>query len=108
LDQAEGPLISPANYSFIGNWSIPVRFGLTLGELALLLKKEKKYTRLDISVIKATGWTREMNIFQSQYPFVPPSPAITEKATIWTYPALDRRRTADVIIETVETGWSID
>jgi uncharacterized protein YbbC (DUF1343 family) len=88
MNHAEGPLISPANYSFIGNWSIPVRFGLTLGELALLLKKEKKYTTLDIFVIKATGWTREMNIFQSQYPFVPPSPAITEKATIWTYPAL--------------------
>lgn len=84
----EGPMISPGNFSFIGNWSIPVRFGLTLGELALLLKKEKNYSSLELSVITVKGWTREMNILQYQYPFVPPSPAITEAATIWTYPAL--------------------
>ena len=88
LDYKEGPVIDPSNYSFIGNWAIPIRFGLTLGELALLLKQEKKYTRLEVTVIKAQDWTRNMSILQYQYPFLPPSPAITEAATIWTYPAL--------------------
>ena len=34
LEEAEGPIMKPSCFSFIGNWTIPIRFSLTLGELA--------------------------------------------------------------------------
>ncbi|MEP7323966.1 MAG: DUF1343 domain-containing protein [Saprospiraceae bacterium] len=85
LKHAEGPIMHPDFFSFIGNWSIPIRFSLTLGELALLIKKEKKFNNLGLKMIAISGWSRWMNVFQYQYPFVPPSPAIREPDTIFTY-----------------------
>jgi uncharacterized protein YbbC (DUF1343 family) len=84
LDSTEGPIMKSSCFSFIGNWSIPIRFGLTIGELALLMKKEKKLNSCDINVIKVVGWTRSMNILQYAYLFTPPSPAIRSPNTIFT------------------------
>ncbi|MFZ1714780.1 MAG: DUF1343 domain-containing protein [Saprospiraceae bacterium] len=88
LSMSEGPMMQPASLSFIGSWNVPIRFGLTLGELALLIKKEKGWHRLDLQIIPTAHWKRYMNCAQYQYPFVPPSPAITDLDTIFTYPAL--------------------
>lgn len=84
LDFAEGPIMEPDFYSFIGAWSIPIRFSLTLGKLALLLKKEKKWDDLPVNVIKVVGWSRSMKQSQYNYPFIPPSPAIKTPSTVWT------------------------
>lgn len=88
LKHAEGPIIHPDYFSFIGNWPIPIRFSLTLGELAFLIKKEKKLNNLDLKVIPISGWSRWMNVYQYQYLFVPPSPAIRQPDTIFTYTAI--------------------
>ena len=88
MNKCEGPIMQADFFSFIGDWNIPIRFGLTLGEFALLLKKEKNLFNLDIQIIKVNAWRRIMNSFQYEYPFVSPSPAINTKQTIFTYPAL--------------------
>lgn len=88
LDQCEGPTLQNEYLSFIGKWNIPIRFGLTLGELASLLKDEKQLHSLDLKIVSVKGWTRNESNLNYTYPFKQPSPAILKPETIWTYPAL--------------------
>jgi len=88
LDKAEGPYLKPEYMSFIGKWNIPIRFSLTLGELARCLKVEMKLEALPLRIIPVQGWSRIQTNQSIDYPFTPPSPAIVDKTTIWTYPAL--------------------
>jgi len=88
LENAEGPYLKPEYRSFIGKWNIPIRFCLTLGELAKCLKVEMKLEALSLRVIPIYGWKRIQTNHSIDYPFTPPSPAIVDKMTIWTYPAL--------------------
>ena len=88
LSRAEGPIMEADHYSFTGRWNIPVRFCLTLGELALLLKREMGLETVSLQIVKAEGWDRMDTILDWQYPFRPPSPAILEPSTFFTYPAL--------------------
>lgn len=88
LSCAEGPMMMPGYHSFIGRWNIPIRFCLTLGELALLLKREMDLDKLSLQIINAEGWDRKDTILDWQYPFKPPSPAILSPTTYLTYPSL--------------------
>lgn len=88
LSRAEGPMIIPGYHSFIGRWNIPIRFCLTLGELALLLKREMGLDKLSLQITKTEGWERKDTILDWQYPFKPPSPAILSPTTYLTYPSL--------------------
>src|SRR5205814_6243734 len=56
---AEGPLLEPGYESFVGGASIPLRHGLTLGELARFLNDEQQI-RAPLKVIPMSGWRRDM------------------------------------------------
>ncbi len=88
LSRAEGPMITPGYYSFIGRWNIPIRFSLTMGELALLLKYEMGLEKLSLQIIKTEGWNRMDTILDWRYPFKPPSPALLSPTSYLTYPCL--------------------
>ncbi len=88
LSCAEGPMMMPGYHSFIGRWNIPIRFSLTLGELALLLKREMDLDKLSLQIVKTEGCERKDTILDWQYPFKPPSPAILSPTTYLTYPSL--------------------
>jgi len=88
LDKAEGPYIQSEFYSFIGRWNIPIRFSLTLGELAGLLKSEMKLESLSLQIIQVLGWSRNQTNKNYTYLFKAPSPALLSDHTLWTYPAL--------------------
>lgn len=63
--------------SFVGAYPLPVAHGMTLGELALLLKGEgwlNTATPPDIRVIKMEGWHRDMRWPQTGLTWTPPSP----------------------------------
>lgn len=88
LTKAEGPCTTPEFFSFLGRWNIPIRFGLSIGELAQLFKSEMNMKTLSLHIIPVFGWRRtQTNEFVS-YPFHPPSPALLSPQTLWSYMAL--------------------
>lgn len=82
-----GPILSPAFASFEGACEIPVRHGLTLGELALLLN-ETQGIRAGVQVIPLTGWARRMWYEDTGLDWVPPSPNMPTVDTAVVYPGL--------------------
>ncbi|HEY2415979.1 MAG TPA: DUF1343 domain-containing protein [Pirellulaceae bacterium] len=82
---AEGPLLEPAFESFVGGASIPLRHGLTLGELALLVNADQ-HIGVSLEVIPMTGWRREMLFDDTGRPWVAPSPNMPRTTTAMLYP----------------------
>ena len=69
----EGNLPDPAYLSFVGLHPVPVRHGLTAGELALFLNKTRGIGA-DLRVVSMTGWRRKMWFGDTGLPWVMPSP----------------------------------
>lgn len=85
----EGPLLRPEFESFIGALPIPVRYGLTAGELAMMMKGEgwvPKEVRLHVVRIK--NWKREYFWKDTGLPWIPPSPNIPTPETAIVYPGM--------------------
>jgi uncharacterized protein YbbC (DUF1343 family) len=86
LRAAEGPMLDEAKFStFVGRWNVPIRYSLTIGELATLWNSERKIGA-ELRVVTCSGWTRDMQWPDTQLPFVPPSPAIKDFETAVIYP----------------------
>ncbi len=83
----EGPLLNPAYSSFVGIFPVPVRHGLTAGELALLYRDFKKLD-LNLSVMKMEGWQRSMLFPETALPWIPPSPNMPTFTTAEVYPGM--------------------
>ena len=68
-----GTLLDERFKSFIGEYAMPTRYGLTIGEYALWIRD---YLRLDLDlhIVKMSGWTRDMLYEDTGLSFVPPSP----------------------------------
>src|SRR5262245_50279035 len=56
---AEGPLLEAGFESFVGGALIPLRHGMTIGEIALLLNHEQQIGA-ELAVVPMSGWQREM------------------------------------------------
>jgi len=68
-------------------WPMPLRHGLTMGELALYYKATLKLN-VDLHVIPMRNWRRAMWFDQTGLPFVKPSPNLPNVASVLLYPAL--------------------
>src|SRR5437868_4219862 len=82
---AEGPLLEPGYESFVGGASIPLRHGLTLGELARLMNVEQSIGAA-LDIVPMAGWRREMFFEQTGRAWVPPSPNMPRPKTALLYP----------------------
>jgi len=71
----EGPLLDPDLKSFTGPYRIPVRTGLTIGEYARLVVKERELP-VRLTVVAMNGWTRRHWYDDTGLPWVNPSPNI--------------------------------
>ncbi|TNJ36310.1 exo-beta-N-acetylmuramidase NamZ family protein [Prosthecochloris vibrioformis] len=85
--QVEGPMPDPAYRSFVGVFPVPVRHGLTAGELALLYREEMQLD-LDLKVVTMQGWDRNMNFSATELPWVSPSPNMPTPETALVYPGM--------------------
>ncbi|MFE4627261.1 exo-beta-N-acetylmuramidase NamZ family protein [Streptomyces mirabilis] len=87
---SEGPLLDPAWASFVGRAGVPVRHGLTCGELARHLNAsavpQAAGSAADLTVIEAAGWRRGMDAGATGLPWVAPSPNIPTSTTATFYP----------------------
>lgn len=83
----EGGPIALGFESFVGIVNIPIRHGMTLGELARYMNEE--YTLdADLHVIPIQGWQRPMWFDESGLPWVPTSPAMPHLSTATLYPGM--------------------
>jgi len=81
----EGPVLDPRLASFVGRYPIPVRHGMTVGELARMFRGRFGIA-CDLRVVAMQGWERSMTFEQTGLPWVPPSPNMPSPATARVYP----------------------
>jgi len=81
----EGNVLKDKWSSFVGLYPIPMRHGLTLGELAFLCNKEMAINA-ELDVIIAKGWKRSDFFHQTGLTWVFPSPNMPSAATAMVYP----------------------
>ena len=87
-DIVEGPMLDPEKTSFVAYFPLPVRYGLTIGELAQLFKTEN-HINVDLHVIRMKNWKRSYFFESTGIRWVPPSPNLrTLKGSI-LYPGLE-------------------
>jgi uncharacterized protein YbbC (DUF1343 family) len=81
----EGPMLASGFESFVGLYPIPMRHGMTIGELARLFNDEFGIGA-DLEVVAMHGWTREMYHDEARAPWVLPSPNMPTLDTAIVYP----------------------
>jgi uncharacterized protein YbbC (DUF1343 family) len=84
-DAVEGPMLETGFESFVGLYPIPMRHGMTIGELARLFN-DAFGIGADLEVIPMDGWTRGMYFDATGIPFVLPSPNIPTLDSAIVYP----------------------
>ncbi len=84
-EKAEGARLDPAYKTFVGEAPIPLRHGLTLGELARYLNRTLQ-VGADLEVIPMTGWRRAMMHEDCALPWTPPSPNLPRREGVMLYP----------------------
>jgi len=81
----EGPLLDPRYVSFVGYMRMPIRHGMTVGELARMYNGEKAL-HADLQVIEMQGWSRNMWLDATGLEWVNPSPNIRNLTQAILYP----------------------
>jgi len=84
----EGPLLSSENtFELAGIHELPIRHGMTVGELALLFQGEDQID-LELEVIRMRGWQRSMWFDDTGLPWVDPSPNMRSLTQAILYPGI--------------------
>jgi uncharacterized protein YbbC (DUF1343 family) len=83
----EGPVADEGKTTFVGFHTIPVRHGMTVGELATMYNEEKEL-HLDLQVIRCEGWKRGDYYDATGLPWVNPSPNMRSETEALLYPAI--------------------
>ncbi|HTM24070.1 MAG TPA: DUF1343 domain-containing protein [Vicinamibacterales bacterium] len=84
-DDIEGAALDPAYTSFVGQFPIPMRHGLTIGEAARLFNDHFGLNAA-VDVVPMEGWRRSMYFDETGLPWVLPSPNIPTLDTTIVYP----------------------
>jgi uncharacterized protein YbbC (DUF1343 family) len=84
-EQVEGNLLQTSLTSFVGVYPIPMRHGMTLGELARLFNQEMGIGA-ELRIIPLEGWSRSFYFDQAQTPWILPSPNMPIVTTALVYP----------------------
>jgi len=85
----EGPILESPFATFVGLYPIPVRHGMTAGELARMFNSEgwlANAARADLTVVPMQGWHRDMWYDQTSLSFRKPSPNMPDLETATVYP----------------------
>lgn len=85
----EGNLTEDDCTSFVSQYRIPYLYGLTCGELALLLNGERMLrggVQCKLQVVKMKGWRRRMDYTQTGLQWVPSSPHVPHAHSAFFYP----------------------
>jgi uncharacterized protein YbbC (DUF1343 family) len=81
----QGNVLQPGFKTTVGQLEIPMRHGMTLGELARLAKSDLGLA-LDLSVVPVAGWQRAVPLDETGLPFIAPSPNLRTLQSLYHYP----------------------
>ena len=84
-DLVEGPVLEDGFQSFVGQYPIPMRHGMTIGELAVLFNQHFGIGA-KLEVVKMTGWSRSQYFDSTGLPWVLPSPNVPTLDTAIVFP----------------------
>jgi uncharacterized protein YbbC (DUF1343 family) len=84
----EGPMLDPDKTGFVAYFPLPVRYGLTIGELARLFNEEN-HIGADLHVIAMKNWHRNYFFNSTGVRWVPPSPNLRTMNGAILYPGLE-------------------
>jgi uncharacterized protein YbbC (DUF1343 family) len=93
----EGPMLDPDKISFVAYFSLPIRYGLTIGELAQLFNEEN-HIKADLHVIAMKNWHRNYFFESAGIRWVPPSPNLRTMKGAVLYPGLEILQNAGVSV----------
>jgi uncharacterized protein YbbC (DUF1343 family)/CubicO group peptidase (beta-lactamase class C family) len=93
----EGPLADEDKLSFIAAHTTPVRYGMTIGELAQMMNIERKIGA-DLRVIKMDGWSRSMWFDETGQTWINPSPNMRSLTEATLYPGVGLLETTNVSV----------
>jgi uncharacterized protein YbbC (DUF1343 family) len=84
----EGPMLDADRTSFTGYFPMPVRYGMTLGELAQMFNAENKIGA-DLHVFSMKNWRRSETYDQTGLEWIPPSPNLRTLNAEFLYPGIE-------------------
>ena len=94
--KVEGCYVEPGFHSFVSEFKIPYVYGLTVGELAMLINEEglncgekgdQEPLKCKLTVVPMEGWTRDMLYIDTGLPWILPSPNIPDPQSAIGYPS---------------------
>jgi len=86
-EHVEGPVAQPDLMSFVGCMAIPVRHGMTIGELATMVNDEIQ-PKAQLRVVRVQGWDRSDWFDETGLTWVNPSPNMRSLAAATFYPGI--------------------
>lgn len=93
----QGPLLDDDLRSFVGYFPLPIRHGMTVGELAQMFNREYGI-QADLTVIRMQGWQRNLWYDQTGWTWVRPSPNLRSLRGATVYPAVELLRAGNVSV----------
>ncbi|MBT3478255.1 MAG: DUF1343 domain-containing protein [Candidatus Marinimicrobia bacterium] len=85
----EGPDLDLKHQSFVGYYPIPIRYGLTVGELAKMIAGEKWIKSIpELTIVPIKNWDRTQWLDETKVAWVKPSPNIPDLETAIIYPGI--------------------
>jgi uncharacterized protein YbbC (DUF1343 family) len=93
----EGPTADADKLSFTAYAEVPVRYGMTPGEMAMFVNGEKKLAA-DVRVVKMRGWSRELWYDETGLEWIHPSPNMRSLAAAALYPGVGLLETTNVSV----------
>ena len=94
----EGPVLDAGQESFVGFHSLPVRHGMTAGELARMFQAERHWDKLRLTVIPMVGWRRSMYWDETGCRWVDPSPNMRTPHEALLYPGIGMLETTNLSV----------
>ncbi|HET6930113.1 MAG TPA: DUF1343 domain-containing protein [Candidatus Acidoferrum sp.] len=96
-DIVEGPMLDADKTSFVAYYPLPVRYGLTIGELAQFYNAEN-HINADLHVIPMRNWHRNYFFESTGLKWIPPSPNLRTLKGSLLYPGLEILQNAGVSV----------
>jgi uncharacterized protein YbbC (DUF1343 family)/CubicO group peptidase (beta-lactamase class C family) len=93
----QGPVLDPDLKSYIGYYPMPIRYGMTAGELAQLFNCEKRIG-VKLQVVPMAGYHRDLWFDQTGLPWINPSPNLRSLTQAILYPAVGMVESANVSV----------
>jgi uncharacterized protein YbbC (DUF1343 family) len=93
----EGPVLDPDKLSFVGYFPMPVRYAMTLGELARMFNAENKIGA-DLHVFEMKNWHRGDMYWMTGLSWIAPSPNLPAVANLVPYPGIETLQAGGVSV----------